>query len=51
MKRMVFAAVLLCALLVGCGRSVPERKALERISPTNETENDNLRCYPLDAAD
>ena len=51
MKRMVFAAVLLCALLVGCGRSVPERKALERISPTKETENDNLRCYPLDAAD
>ena len=51
MKRMVFAAVLLCALLVGCGRSVPERKALERISPTKETENDDLRCYPLDAAD
>lgn len=50
MKRRLFVAALLCALLFGCGRAAPAREAPVRISPTKETENDNLRCYPLDAA-
>lgn len=49
MKRILLAA-LLCALLLGCGPAAPAREAPTRLTPTKETENDNLRCYPLDAA-
>ena len=42
-------AALLCALLMGCGQLNPPRAS--RLTPTKETENDNLRCYPMDAAD
>lgn len=42
-------AALLCALLAGCGQAAPTREV--RLPPSTETENDNLRCYPLDAAD
>lgn len=48
MKR-ILPALLLCLLLVGCGPAAPSKEF--RLSPTKETENDNLRCYPLDAAD
>lgn len=48
MKRMLFA-VLLCTLLLGCGQAAPPRES--RLTPTKETESDNLRCYPLDGAD
>ena len=48
MKR-ILPALLLCLLLLGCGPAAPSREF--RLTPTKETENDNLRCYPLDAAD
>lgn len=48
MKRLILAA-LLCTLLLGCAQAAPTREF--RLTPTKETENDNLRCYPLDAAD
>ena len=48
MKRIVFA-LLLCTLLLGCGQQTPTVES--RLTPTKETENDNLRCYPLDVAD
>lgn len=48
MKRILLAS-LLCAVLLGC---IPAAGAAQaRLTPTKETENDNLRCYPLDAAD
>lgn len=50
MKQILLAA-LLCALLLGCGPAVPAKETSTRLTPTKETENDNLRCYPLSAAD
>lgn len=50
MKKQIWAALLLlCALLSGCGQTTQEMSA--RLATSIETENDNLRCYPLDAAD
>lgn len=46
----IMLPALLCTLLVGCAQSAPIREPA-RLSPTKETENDNLRCYPLEAAD
>ena len=45
------AAMLLCVLLLGCGaaQSSPDIPP-PRLSPTKQTENDDLRCYPLDTA-
>ena len=45
------AAALLCILLLGCGAAQrgPDVSP-PKLSPTKQTENDNLRCYPLDAA-
>lgn len=45
------AAMLLCVLLLGCGaaQSSPDTPP-PRLSPTKQTENDDLRCYPLDTA-
>ena len=48
MKKLILAA-LVCALLSGCAHTAREMSAT--LSPTMETGNDNLRCYPLDAAD
>ena len=50
MKRILLAA-LLCAVLLGCRPAAGAGAAQPRLTPTKETENDNLRCYPLDAAD
>lgn len=47
MKKLI-SILLLCAMLFGCGRASAD--PLFRLSPTKETENDNLRCYPLSAA-
>ena len=49
MTKRILPALLLCLLLLGCGPAAPSREF--RLTPTKETENDNLRCYPLDAAD
>lgn len=45
--------LLLCLLLAGCSPRPAAQKspAPPRLSPTKETENDNLRCYPLDGSD
>lgn len=45
------AAMLLSVLLLGCGaaQSSPDIPP-PRLSPTKQTENDDLRCYPLDTA-
>ena len=51
MKIKLAAALLLCALLLGCGAAQSNPSAPpERLSPTKQTENDNLRVYPLDTA-
>lgn len=51
MKGKWIALALLCTLLLGCS---PQSQTLSannpRLSPTKQTENDNLRCYPLDGA-
>lgn len=49
MKKIFLAALLLCMLLTGCGQAASPRET--RLPPSTETENDNLRCYPMDAAD
>lgn len=48
-RRKLVILLTLCALLAGC---VPQGPGTvqPRLSPTKQTENDNLRCYPLDAA-
>lgn len=51
MKGKLLAALLLCALLLGCAETAPARETPARLAPTKQTENDNLRIYPLDAAD
>ena len=51
MKGKLLAALLLCALLLGCAETAPAREIPARLAPTKQTENDNLRIYPLDAAD
>ena len=55
MKRILLAsllcAVLLSAVLLSCPPAAQAGAAQPRLTPTKETENDNLRCYPLDAAD
>ena len=51
MKGKLLAALLLCALLLGCAETAPAREAPARLAPTKQTENDNLRIFPLDAAD
>ncbi len=50
MKRILLAS-LLCAVLLSCPPAAQAGAAQPRLTPTKETENDNLRCYPLDAAD
>ncbi len=52
MKGKWIIAALLCAALLGCSRSqtFPSPGSLPRLSPTKQTENDNLRCYPLSGA-
>ena len=50
MKRILLAS-LLCAVLLGCPPAAKAGATQPRLTPTKETENDNLRCYPLDAAD
>lgn len=51
MKIKLAAALLLCALLLGCGAAQSNPSAPpDRLSPTKQTENDNLRVYPLDTA-
>lgn len=45
----ILPALLLCLMLLGCGQTSPVSQF--RLTPTKETENDNLRCYPLSAAD
>ena len=51
MKIKLAAALLLCALLLGCGAAQGSPTAPpDRLSPTKQTENDNLRVYPLDTA-
>ncbi len=51
MKTKLAAALLLCALLLGCGAAQGSPAAPpDRLSPTKQTENDNLRVYPLDTA-
>lgn len=51
MKGKWITLALLCTLLLGCS---PQSQTLSannpRLSPTKQTENDNLRCYPLDGA-
>lgn len=50
-KKMIAAAAL-CLVLIGCTQTggAPLRNIPSRLSPTKETENDMLRCYPLDGA-
>lgn len=55
MKKELAVGLLLCALmstlLWGCGpRTEGQRILPDRLSPTKQTENDNLRCFPLEAA-
>lgn len=50
MKQILLAA-LLCTVLLACPPTVRAELPQSRLTPTKETENDNLRCYPLDAAD
>lgn len=47
MKKFMSIALLWLLLLI-CGRAAASPQF--RLSPTKETENDNLRCYPLSAA-
>lgn len=47
--KQILPALLLCLMLLGCGQTSPVSDF--RLIPTKETENDNLRCYPLSAAD
>ena len=52
MKKRLVAGLLwalLCALLWGCGPQA-EAGLPRRLSPTKQTENDNLRCFPLACA-
>ena len=49
-RRKLVILLMLCALLAGCAPRGPVSVQL-RLSPAKQTENDNLRCYPLDAAD
>lgn len=51
MKGKLLAALLLCTLLLGCAQTAPARETPARLAPTKQTENDNLRIFPLDAAD
>lgn len=51
MKKIILAALLLWALLPGCGTRAPAREAAARLAPSTQTENDNLRMFQLDAAD
>lgn len=47
--KLIFAAVLLL-ILSGCTQTgAPPRAIPEHLTPTKETENDILRCYPLDS--
>lgn len=51
MRIRLIVAMLLCALLLGCGTvQDPGQTPPNRLSPTKQTENDNLRIYPMDAA-
>ena len=47
MKGKLLAALLLCALLLGCAETAPAREIPTRLAPTKQTENDNLRIYPM----
>lgn len=51
MIKKLIAAVALCLILIGCGQTsgALPRSFPSRLSPTKETENDMLRCYPLDS--
>ena len=46
----ILLTALLCLLLMGCGQAAPA-EAPARLIPTKETENDILRCYPLDGTE
>ncbi len=53
MIKKLMAAAALCLVLMGCtqaGGALPQSFP-SRLSPTKETENDMLRCYPLDGAE
>ena len=50
MKKMILAALVLCALLSGCGKKDPVRAIQERLSPATVLENDDLRAFSLEAA-
>lgn len=48
MKKAILAALLCIPILAGCtAAAAPSLPS--RLSPTKETENDILRCYPLDS--
>ena len=49
MTRILLAAML-CLFLFGCGQAAPA-EAPNRLTPTKDTENDTLRCYPTDGAE
>lgn len=46
----LLVVVLFCLALMGCGQKAVNTLP-DRLTPTKETENDMLRCYPLDGAE
>lgn len=50
MFKQLMTAAALCLVLIGCGQAggTSPQNYPSRLSPTKETENDMLRCYPLD---